>query len=417
MNISGIRLLIPIALIISFVGLQWSLYSRMQKFIKEFGMGSADEKRLILLSRVFFIYLISAALFTFLYGFDSNGSALIKYFLYYPLILWNVSSVSMFIFLILRDLVQSTVKIGKWLFKYFERSEDQPDLISSERRKFLQAGSLVSVGLVAAPITTFGYAAFNAKSNPVLNKVTLNLPGLPEGLKGLKIAQVSDLHVNQFIGRSHIEKLTEKISEEKPDIIVITGDFVSNSVKYIPVAGSGLKQLTAPYGVYGCLGNHDYYTGAKEVRKQMESIGMNILLNSSEEIEIKGEKLSIAGLDDLWVGKPDFDAALAATINSDMVILLSHNPDTFPTAANRNVNLTLSGHTHGGQVGVKLLGNHYSFVHLVTPYVMGEFNIGNSKLYVNRGIGTVGPPIRLNSTPEITIFTLESSDESITAAS
>ena len=413
MQFNGIRLLIPIALIVSFVGLQWSLYSRMQKFIKEFGTETVDEKRLILISRIFFIYLISAGLFTFIYGFDSNGSALIKYFLFYPLIIWIVSSMLMFIFLLLRDLLQSAIKLGKWLFEYYRRSEEQTELISPERRKFLQAGSFVSIGLVAAPITTFGYAAFNAKSKPVLNKVTLKMPGLPEGLRGLKIVQVSDLHVNQFIGRSHIERLTETISEEKPDIIVITGDFVSNSVKYIPVAGSGLKQLTAPYGVYGCLGNHDYYTGAKEVRKHMESIGINMLLNSSEEIEIRGEKLSIAGLDDLWVGKPDFDAALAATEKSDMVILLSHNPDTFPVAANRNVNLTLSGHTHGGQVGVKLLGNHYSFVHLVTPYVMGEFSIGDSRLYVNRGIGTVGPPIRLNSTPEITIFRLESIDSSV----
>lgn len=413
MHLSGIRLLIPIALIISFIGLQWSLYSRLQNFIKEFGIESSEEKRFILLARIFFVYLISAALFTLLFGFDSNGSVVIKYFLFYPLIIWIVSSISMFLFLILRDLLQLTVKFGRRLFNYLKKSENEPELISSERRKFLQTGSIVSIGLVAAPITTFGYAAIIAKSKPVLNKVSLKIPGLPVGLKGLKIAQVSDLHVNQFIGQYDMEQLTGNISKEKPDIIVITGDFVSNSVKYIPVAALGLKRINAPYGVYGCLGNHDYYTGAKEVRKQMESIGINILLNSSEEIVIRGEKLSIAGLDDLWVGKPDFDAALADTESSDMVILLSHNPDTFPEAANRNVNLTLSGHTHGGQVGVKLLGNHYSFVNLVTPYIKGEFSIGNSKLYVNRGIGTVGPPIRLNSTPEITIFTLEDSDISV----
>jgi len=413
MPLSGIRLLIFITLIASFIGLQWSLYSRLQKFIKEFGSESSLVQRLIFLVRIFFIYLISSALFTFLYGFDSNGSSLIKYFVFYPLIIWIVSSIVIFLFLIFKDLLQLTVRYGNRLLKYIQKSDYKPGLISSERRKFLQAGSLVSIGLATAPITTFGYAAFIANSKPVLNKVSLKMPGLPKGLEGLKIVQISDLHVNQFIGRSDMESLTESISEEKPDIIVITGDFVSNSVKYIPECGSGLKQLTAPHGVYGCLGNHDYYTGAKEVRNQMESIGINMLLNSSEEIVIHGEKLSIAGLDDLWVGKPDFEAALIDTESSDMVILLSHNPDTFPTAANHNVNLTLSGHTHGGQIGLKLLGNHYSLVNLVTPYVKGEFNIGSSKLYVNRGIGTVGPPIRLNSTPEITIFRLESSDISL----
>ena len=407
MQLSGVRLLIFIGVIISFLGLQWSLYSRTQKFIKEFGGDPSDEKRLILLVRIFFIYLISSALFSYLFGFDSNGFTIIKYFVYYPLIIWIISSFIIFLFLVTRDLLHLILIFGKRLLNYLQNSENKPELISSERRKFLQAGSLVSIALVTAPITTFGYAAFVAKSKPVLNKVSLKMPGLPPGLRGLKIAQVSDFHVNQFIGQSEIERLTEDISKEKPDIIVITGDFVSNSVKYIPECSSGLKQMTAPYGVYGCLGNHDYYTGAKEVRIQMESIGINMLVNSSEELEIRGEKLSIAGLDDLWVGKPDFEAALINTENSDFRILLSHNPDTFPAAANHNVNLTLSGHTHGGQVGLKLLGNHYSFVNLVTPYVMGEFNIGSSKLYVNRGIGTVGPPIRLNSRPEITIFTLE----------
>ena len=118
MHLSGIRLLIPIALIISFIGLKWSLYSRLQNFIKEFGIESSEEKRFILLARIFFVYLISAALFTLLFGFDSNGSVVIKYFLFYPLIIWIVSSISMFLFLILRDLLQLTVKFGRRLVNY-----------------------------------------------------------------------------------------------------------------------------------------------------------------------------------------------------------------------------------------------------------------------------------------------------------
>ena len=142
----------------------------------------------------------------------------------------------------------------------------------------------------------------------------------------------------------------------------------------------------------------------------MEGIGINLLVNSSEKLEINGALLSIAGIDDLWVGKPDYDAALRDTDLSSLVILMSHNPDAFPSIARHNVSLTLSGHTHGGQIGLRLLGNHYSFVNLVTPYVMGEFSMGKSKLYVNRGIGTVGPPLRLNSPPEISVITLSNRD-------
>jgi len=122
--------------------------------------------------------------------------------------------------------------------------------------------------------------------------------------------------------------------------------------------------------------------------------------------EVNGEKITIAGIDDLWVGKPDLDLTVRDADEELPLILMSHNPDIFPLSSKYDVDLTLSGHTHGGQVGLMLMGNHYSFVHLVTPFVSGEFTRGTSKLYVNRGIGTVGPPIRLNSTPEITLFSL-----------
>ncbi|MCH7618809.1 MAG: metallophosphoesterase [Candidatus Marinimicrobia bacterium] len=406
MQRSLFHLVIFALFVMSMLGMQWSLYKRSLTFMAELGMNSQLERRMIGVTRFFFLYLVSAGLISVILGFDSSGSAIIKYMIFYPLIIWLISSFVTFLFIMIKEITVSIIAVSRKYIPYFPKIKVRREINFADRRKFLQSGSLVSLGIAAAPVTTFGYGAIAAKLTPELNEVNIDIHGLPDALQGLKIAQVSDLHTNQFIGESEVERVTGLVMRENPDIIIITGDFVSNSQKYIPICTSGLRGLSAPGGVFGCLGNHDYYTGAAEVRNQMESIGVNILVNSSAVVEVKGEKITIAGIDDLWVGKPDLDSTLRDADKELPLILMSHNPDIFPLSAKYDVDLTLSGHTHGGQVGLKFLGNNYSFVHLVTPFVSGEFKIGSSKLYVNRGIGTVGPPIRLNSTPEITLFSL-----------
>ncbi|TFB10021.1 metallophosphoesterase [Candidatus Marinimicrobia bacterium MT.SAG.3] len=390
------------------LSLQWVLYSKSVKFIKELELEFDIEKYLIYFTRAVFLYFLVAALVTLILRFDSGGSAIYKYVFFYPLIVWVISSFVISLFFIFRDLVLVLTKTFSRIINIQKDPKPKVDLV--ERRKFLKAGSLTSFGIVTLPLTTFSYAAIAAKSDPMIERVNIKLNSLQDSLNGLKIVQISDIHTNQFIGQKDVERVTELVNREEPDIVLITGDFVSNSPKYIPNCAAGLRNISAKYGVFGCLGNHDYYTNATEVRNQMEGIGINLLVNSSEKLEINGARLSIAGIDDLWVGKPDYSAALRDTDLSSLVILMSHNPDAFPSIARHDVGLTLSGHTHGGQIGLRLLGNHYSFVNLVTPYVMGEFSKGNSKLYVNRGIGTVGPPLRLNSPPEISVITLSNRD-------
>lgn len=398
------RLIAFIILPFALLSLQWVLYSKSVKFIRELKLEVGKEKNLINSSRGIFVYFIAAALVTLILGFDSGGVAAYKYMIFYPLIIWVISSFVISLFFIFRDIVMYLIRTFIRIINIQKRSISKVEL--EERRKFLKAGSLTSFGIVTLPLTTFGYAAIAAKSEPIIERIDFELNSMPDSLRGLKIVQISDLHANQFTGQKDVERVTELVNREEPDILLITGDFVSNSPKYIPICAEGLRNISAKYGVFGCLGNHDYYTDPAGVRNQMGAIGINLLVNSSVNLEINGTKIIVAGIDDLWVGKPDYDATFRAVDFSSPLILMSHNPDTFPTIARYDVDLTLSGHTHGGQLGLKLLGNHYSFVNLVTPFVRGKFSIGNSKLYVNRGIGTVGPPLRLNSPPEITVITL-----------
>jgi len=398
------RLILFVIFPLTLLSMQWVLYSKNVKFIKELKLEHGKEKNLIHFTRGMFLYLIAAAFVTIFLGFDSDGVAAVKYMIFYPLIVWVISSFVISIFFIFRDLLLFLAKALFRIINVQKRSISKVEL--EERRKFLKAGSLTSLGIVTLPLTTFSYAAIAAKSEPIIERIDLKLNSLPDTLIGLKIVQISDLHTNQFIGQKDVERVAERVNREEPDIVLITGDFVSNSPKYIPICAAGLKDITAKYGLFGCLGNHDYYTDPVGVRNHMEAIGINLLVNSSEILLIRKTKITIAGIDDLWVGKPDYDATLRDTDISSPIILMSHNPDAFPTIAGYDVDLTLSGHTHGGQIGLRLLGNHYSFVNLVTPFVMGEFSKGNSKLYVNRGIGTVGPPLRLNAPPEISVITL-----------
>jgi len=402
------RLIVFVIFPIALLSLQWVLYSKSMKFIEEIELEKDKKKKFIYFTRGVFIYLIVAALVTLIRRFDSGGETIIKYMIFYPLIVWVFSSFVISLFFIIRDLIRT---VAEWVIRLIKvQNRLNPKIVLEERRKFLKAGSLSSLGIVALPLTTFSYAAIAAKSEPTIERIDLRLNSLPESLNRLKIVQISDLHVNQFIGQDDVERVSELVNREEPDIVLITGDFVSNSPKYIPICTAGLREIRGKYGLFGCLGNHDYYTDPVGVRNQMEAIGINMLVNSSEHLEIRGTKITIGGIDDLWVGKPDYDATFQDRDLSSPMILMSHNPDAFPTIAGYEVDLTLSGHTHGGQVGLRLFGNHYSFVNLVTPYVMGEFSKDKSKLYVNRGIGTVGPPLRLNSLPEISVITLINQD-------
>jgi uncharacterized protein len=167
-----------------------------------------------------------------------------------------------------------------------------------------------------------------------------------------------------------------------------------------------LEKLKARDGVFACLGNHDYWVGAQRVTEALQAAGVEVLRNEARKLSLKGATLNVAGVDDPWRGHADFDRALSMSDPNAPTIMLCHQPDLFPAVVQRNIDLTLAGHYHGGQVKLRFLGMAVSPAHLVSEFVEGLYVQGQAQLYVSRGIGITGPPVRLNAPPEITLLHL-----------
>jgi predicted MPP superfamily phosphohydrolase len=235
--------------------------------------------------------------------------------------------------------------------------------------------------------------------------VTVPIPQLPTALDGYRIVQLSDLHLFPFTTLAFIHTAMEVAQSLNPDLIVLTGDFVTHEAAAIGELKNGLGRLNARDGVYATLGNHDHWSNANVVRAGLRNAGVNVLHNQS--IPLAGGAVYLTGLDDGWVGRADFEAALEQAPGDAPLILLMHEPDLIDVyAQNPRVALQLSGHTHGGQVRLREPRRAYTLPFLGRKYDMGLYRVGDAWLYTNRGIGTVLAPIRVNCPAEVTEFTL-----------
>jgi predicted MPP superfamily phosphohydrolase len=252
-----------------------------------------------------------------------------------------------------------------------------------------------------------------------LEEVPVALSRLPRTLEGYTIAQISDVHVGAFVGDPELRAAEALIRRARPDLIVMTGDLIDHDIRYAPRLGEfvrRLEQLGARDGVVAIPGNHDYYAGVDEVLATLREAGARVLRNDGVLVP-DGERASAAevtrgfsllGVDDLWarrygdVGGPDLPRTLGFARPETARVLLCHNPEFFETAAHE-VDLQLSGHTHGGQVTFLVRPADLFLRH---GFVMGRYEREGSQLYVNRGFGTAGPPIRLATPPEVTKIVL-----------
>jgi hypothetical protein len=237
-----------------------------------------------------------------------------------------------------------------------------------------------------------------------VSESTITLPGLGEGLRGLKVLLITDIHVGPFLKPRALERTFEKLLALRPDVILLGGDLTTSGVNEFESCASAFRLLDAPLGVFAVLGNHEHYS--KQPRRLLDSaeqLGIRFLINTSVVLERGEAKLVLAGIDDLWDGRPDLDAALAGARRvsrsaSAPVVLLSHNPDVFFEAARRGVNLVLSGHTHGGQIripGMAPLIRQSSY-----GLDEGRYATAGSELVVSRGLGADGLPLRVGCPPE-----------------
>ena len=284
----------------------------------------------------------------------------------------------------------------------------KPDVQSTPltRRRFLGAAgaSLLGFGLYAGEI---------ARHEMVLEQRTIRLEHLPDAFVGFRIVQLSDVHFAEYTEPAFVERAVDQINRLQADMVVLTGDFVSmgpvrkdHAEAYIPMCTEILARLTCPLR-YAVLGNHDWMVNGTLMAESLEQHGIPVLQNLHAPIERGGQRIWIAGIRDAMSGEASLKLALPphAVADKEPVILLAHEPDLLDYIAPSGVDLMLSGHTHGGQVRLPFLPPMF-----LPPfgriYVEGHFLKGRTQLYVNRGLGAVGLPFRLNCPPEITEITL-----------
>jgi len=246
----------------------------------------------------------------------------------------------------------------------------------------------------------------------------IRLSGLPEAFHGLRVAQLSDIHMDEYTEEFFLRDAVARINQLQPDVVLLTGDFVSGLPRGVKFAtGAAWRCANLLTGLhctrrYAVLGNHDMAVGAQAVIEALTANGITMLENAKVPLERDGARLWLAGVEDPLVGRPDPDLAVPASIRNvagEPVILLCHAPDyvdfMLRYAGGRAVDFVLSGHTHGGQVRLPIIGA-MQLPMLGKKYVEGHFQFGKLQLYVNRGLGTVGIPFRFDCPPEITLHTL-----------
>jgi len=278
------------------------------------------------------------------------------------------------------------------------------------RRRFLGASLALAAGtgvLLGAPayITAIGTRLLR------VSRVTLPIPRLAAGLEGLRIVQLSDFHLYPYTQRDEIARAVSVANGLQPDIIALTGDFVTQHAPSIDDLSPLLAGLNARLGVFAVPGNHDWWSALPVVRRGLEGVGIEWLRNRSVSLGVNGALVHVAGVDDAWSGVPDLRGALEsvstdAAERGEPIVLLAHEPDPADAyALDGRVSLQLSGHSHGGQVRLPLLGAPVLPM-LARRYDRGLYRVRDMWLYTNSGIGVVAPPVRLNCRPEVAEFVL-----------
>ena len=256
---------------------------------------------------------------------------------------------------------------------------------------------------LAGSVSKIAKYAIDEANSLSLERVTVELKRLPKKLDGLKIIHISDTHHSPFTSLEHIERTVKIANRLRPDMFVLTGDYVSHERKYIAPVAEALGQLSSELGTYACLGNHDHWTDADLIVRRFNDAGITMLVNEGFRLEARDASFWLAGVDDHMVGKTDLAAALRGSYPDEAKLLLAHNPIIFRQAVRRNVDLTFSGHTHGGQVKVRDPRKPALRRRKLTS---GLHQRKDSQIYITRGIGTVVLPVRYQCPPEISLIEL-----------
>jgi predicted MPP superfamily phosphohydrolase len=246
--------------------------------------------------------------------------------------------------------------------------------------------------------------AINEANTLTVEKITIGLKRLPKNLDGFRLVHLSDIHHSPFTNLGHISRAVEAANKLKPDMFVLTGDYVSHEAEYIAPMAKVLGRLESEFGTFACLGNHDHWTDAELVTKCLREADIKVLNNEGFRFQARNASFWLAGVDDYMVGLTDLPAALRGSFPDEMKLLLAHNPKILYRAARSDVDLMLSGHTHGGQVKIR---DEEKRILPRRKFASGLYRRKETQVYITRGIGTVVLPVRYGCPPEISLIELK----------
>lgn len=406
MNFTSPRLIFYIVLGFYLAG-QLYLFRRLEAFLKQ---KIQDPRRVKLYRRAALLFLI---LLFVPFGWIAHFGLLprepypwpIRQELLLLLAIWAVGSIGCAVVLLSYNAIKRFIRVMPRQSKVFD----------IERRRFLKNGASV---VAAAPFALSGYGTLVGRRRFEIEHFELPIAGLSGALSEFTVVQLTDIHVGPFMPPEELAAYVDAVNRLKPDLIALTGDFVASSPTEAAPCAETLAALKARYGIYACLGNHDAYAGIEEdLSRMFAEKGIRMLRNDAASHRIHNTTLNILGIDDLRAGEPDlpraFDAAAKDT--GEVRLLLSHRPEIFPVAARNGVEVVLSGHYHGGQVKLGPESANLSVARFLTPYVEGLYHLSRrstggakgSVLFVGRGVGITGLPIRINCPPQIAHLTLK----------
>jgi len=279
-----------------------------------------------------------------------------------------------------------------------------PDAVSHTRRRLLNA---TGSALLAAPFALVGYGVFIERLDFHVREVDIPIPGLPVDLDGLRLVQVSDIHLSAFLSERNLARVIDSANETRANLALVTGDLITAAGDPLDASLRQVARLRADAGVLGCLGNHEVYARVEDyTEREGARLGVHFLRRRAVPLRFGNAVLNVAGVDYQSSGRRYLPYGKKLILPGAYNVLLSHNPNVFPVAVKQGYGLTLAGHTHGGQVTVEILHQSLNAARFFTPYVYGLFRKGAAAIYVTRGIGTIGIPARIGAPPEIALLRL-----------
>jgi predicted MPP superfamily phosphohydrolase len=274
---------------------------------------------------------------------------------------------------------------------------------SPERRRMLRAAG---AAVCAVPVIGSGFG-FVRRNRFRVSELPVPIPNLPKDLDGLRIVQITDVHLSEFLSEREFAAAIDMANETRANLALVTGDLITRRGDPLDACLRQLARLRADAGVLGCLGNHEVYAEVEDyVTAQGRRFGLEFLRHQSKLLRFGNATINFAGVDYQKMYSRYLAGADRLIVPDAVNVLLSHNPDVFPVAAAQGYHLTIAGHTHGGQVDVEILHQHVNVARYFTPYVRGLYRRGASSVYVSTGLGTIGVPVRIGAPPEISVLRL-----------